>query len=75
MTTKNLWFVFLIIVAAFSLALGGCSSSDDDGGNDGGITDPPLDTIATCEGCHTSEAMLKATVEPEGPPPESEGEG
>jgi hypothetical protein len=74
MTTKNLWFAFLVLVAAFSLAFGGCSPNDDDG-DDGGIINPPLDTVATCEGCHTSEAMLKATVEPEGPPPESEGEG
>ena len=74
MTTKNLWFVLMALVAAFSLALGGCSSSDDDG-DDGGIIEPPLETVATCEDCHTSESMLKATVEEEGPPPESEGEG
>ena len=75
MTTKNPWLIFLVGVAAFALALGGCSASDDDDGHDGGIVDPPLETTATCEGCHTSEAMLKATVEDEGPAPESEGEG
>jgi hypothetical protein len=75
MTTKNLWFVFLVAIASFSLALGSCSNSDDDNGDDGGITDPPLESAATCEGCHTNESMLKATVEDEGPPPESEGEG
>ena len=47
----------------------------DDDGDDGGIVDPPIGREATCEGCHTSEAMLKATVEPDQEPPESEGEG
>lgn len=75
MITNKLWLVLLVGIGAFALALSGCSASDDDGGNDGGITDPPLETTATCEGCHTDEAMLKATVEDEGPPPESEGEG
>ena len=31
--------------------------------DDGGIIEPPLENVATCEGCHTNEAMLKATVE------------
>jgi hypothetical protein len=75
MTTNKLWLLLLVGLAAFALALGGCSSSDDGDGDDGGIVDPPVGREATCEGCHTSEAMLKATVEPEGPPPESEGEG
>lgn len=73
MTNKKLWLL-LLVASAFAFALGGCSASDDDG-NDGGIVDPPTGTEATCEGCHTSEAMLKATVEPDQEPPESEGEG
>lgn len=74
MTTKKFWLLLLVGVAGFALVLGGCSANDDEG-DDGGIVDPPTGDMATCEGCHTSEAMLKATVEPEGPPPESEGEG
>ena len=75
MQTNKLWLVLLVGIAAIALALGGCSASDDDHGNDGGIVDPPLETTATCEGCHTDEAMLKATVEEEEHTPESEGEG
>jgi hypothetical protein len=73
MTNKKLWLL-LLVASAFAFALGGCSASDDDG-DDGGIVDPPIGREATCEGCHTSEAMLKATVEPDQEPPESEGEG
>lgn len=67
------WLALLLAFAASSLVLAGCSS--DDNGSDVGIVDPGPDSIATCEGCHTSEAMLKATVEPEEEAPESEGEG
>jgi hypothetical protein len=76
MTNKKLWFVLMVGIAALSLVLAGCSASDDDNGDgdDGGIVDPGLE-VATCEGCHTSEEMLKATVEEEPPAPESEGEG
>ncbi len=74
-TDKKLWMLLLVGVAAFALALGGCSASDDDNGNDGGIVEPPTGDMATCEGCHTSEAMLKATALPDPDPPESEGEG
>lgn len=75
MTKKSFWSLCLLGIAAFAMGLGACSASDDDDGNDGGILTPPLETTATCAGCHTSEAMLKATVEDEGPAPESEGEG
>ena len=75
MTNKSFWSLILVGIVAFAVALGGCSASDDDDGDDGGIVNPPLETTATCEGCHTSEAMLKATVEPEEEAPESEGEG
>ena len=74
MTTKKPWFMWLIGIVAFAVVLGGCSASDDDGG-DFDIVDPPVTDMATCEGCHTSEAMLQATAEPDEDPPESEGEG
>lgn len=74
MTTKRIRLALLLAFASLSLVLAGCSS-DDDAGIDGGLVDPGADQIATCEGCHTNEAMLKATVEPEEEAPESEGEG
>lgn len=58
----------LALVVAVAMA----SCSDDDGG----VTPPDAQlTVATCEGCHTSETMLKATVLPDPPPPAESGEG
>jgi hypothetical protein len=71
MTKKN-WLLLVIALGALSLVFAGCSSDDD---TDPGITDPGTDVTATCEGCHVSETMLKATVLPDEEPPESEGEG
>ena len=72
MTITKRWFALVLVLLAGGLILSGCSS--DDGGDDG-IVDPGTDVTATCEDCHTSESMLKATVAPEEEPPESEGEG
>lgn len=61
--------VALILIAGLALSMG-CSEDP---------TAPPVVpevtvTKATCEGCHTSESMLRATVLPD-PEVESEGEG
>ena len=61
----------LLLLAAFAfLALAGCSEEDEPG-----IVEPDADLRATCEGCHTSEANLRATALPDPPPSEGEGEG
>ncbi len=70
-------------IAALSMlfAMGwfiGCS--EDDEGPTGTTPDDStgysMDSEATCEGCHSNEEMLKATVEEEGDtPPPSSGEG
>jgi hypothetical protein len=68
------WMFLLFALAAIGFVLVGCSS-DDDGDADLDIVDPGPDSVATCEGCHTNEAMLKATVEPGEETPEPAGEG
>ena len=63
----------LFWLAAGSLALGGlwgCSSSDSNGDGGGG----PVLQVATCEGCHTNQAMLIATALPDTLPADT-GEG
>jgi hypothetical protein len=60
----------LALLVAFLLVLTlawGCS-------DDEAITSPAELNKATCEGCHTSERMLKATALPD-PPIEDTGEG
>ena len=66
-------FLLLALVLSGSL-LAGCSSDDDSPGVPGPVGPGP-DAMATCEGCHTDEAMLKATVEESVEAPESSGEG
>jgi len=64
---------FLLWLAAGSLALGGlwgCSDSNSGGDGGGG----PALQVATCEGCHTNQAMLMATALPD-TLPEDTGEG
>ena len=70
MSTRGM-LSLLIIAGVLFVGLLGCSSDDE--GID--MLEPGAEVRATCEGCHTSEAMLKATVLPDPPPPESEGEG
>jgi hypothetical protein len=66
---KQQRFVILLMAALFiGIILTGCSDDDDP------ITGPDESIKATCEGCHTSEEMLKATALPD-EPPEDEGEG
>ncbi len=64
---------FLFWLAAGSLALGGlwgCGSSDSGDGGGGG----PALQVATCQGCHTNQAMLMATALPDTLPADT-GEG
>lgn len=63
--TSALFVAFVMMAATV-----GCSSDDE-----GDLLQPPTEVRATCQGCHTDEAMLKATVEPVAPNPESTGEG
>lgn len=60
------------LLLALLLLAGMVACSDDD---EQSATMPDVATKATCEGCHTSETMLKATVAPDPPPPVDEGEG
>jgi len=62
-------FVTLVLIAAVA-ALTGCS---EDPASVPTVPEVAV-TQATCEGCHTSEAMLRATVLRD-PEVESEGEG
>lgn len=72
-------FMILLMALSMLVAFGffaGCSDEDDDsptGPGDGVFT---ADSEADCEGCHTNEDMLKATVDEDGAaPPPSSGEG
>lgn len=70
MSTRGLLSVLMVLGLLF-VGLLGCSG-DDDGTN---MLEPDGEVRATCEGCHTSEVMLKATALPDPPPTEGEGEG
>lgn len=64
----GLALLLAVLLACFALT--GCGDDDEPG-----VTDPETTQKATCEGCHTNEAMLQATALPDPPPPEDEGEG
>ena len=55
MSTRGM-LSLLIIAGVLFVGLLGCSSDDE--GID--MLEPGAEVRATCEGCHTSEAMLKA---------------
>jgi hypothetical protein len=62
------WLAFLaafIMLINLGSLLNGCSEDEGtpSGPDDGEYT---VNSKADCQGCHTDEAMLKATVEPEG---------
>ena len=62
----------LLAIFAFALLATGCSK-------DAKLVDSPADTLAAafngCVACHTDQAMLQATAEPDVAPPPSTGEG
>lgn len=73
MTARSLLSV-LMVCGLVLVGLSACSSDDDGGGSD--MLNPDGEIRATCEGCHTSDTMLQATVLPDPPDTgESEGEG
>lgn len=60
---------WVVLLAAFGMLFSfsglfvGCSEDDEStpsGPNDGNYT---VDSKATCQGCHTNEDMLKATID------------
>lgn len=74
--SKRVLLALLLICGMAMTGIVGCS--DDDGVVDLDPTAPPpsADVQLTCEGCHTSEAYLRATVvEDTGHGEEPEGEG
>jgi hypothetical protein len=67
MSLRTALCLVLLILFASSLLVG-CDDDDP-------VSLPGSNAVSTCEGCHTSEQMLKATALPDPPPPEDEGEG
>lgn len=75
MPTRVLLALLLVLGLAMT-ALVGCSDDDEVIGGDPLAPPPSADVELTCEGCHTSEAYLRATVtEDPGNGDEPEGEG
>lgn len=69
--------VLLAMLLVFGLAMTGMMGCSDDDEVIGDLVnpEPSADVQLTCEGCHTSEAYLRATVLPDPIPTEPEGEG
>lgn len=66
----------LLMVLGLAMTMVGCSDDDEIIGSDPLAPPPSADVQLTCEGCHTSEAYLRATVvEDPGHGEEPEGEG
>ena len=71
----NSWTAKIILIVSLAALVGilmGCAEENKV------ITEAPGGTITAtdgCIGCHTDEAMLQATAEPDDGPPPSSGEG
>lgn len=73
---KRVPLALLLVLGLAMTAMVGCSDDDEVISGDPLAPPPSADVQLTCEGCHTSEAYLRATVvEDPGHGEEPEGEG
>ncbi len=73
--SKRVLLALLLVFGLAMPAMVGCSDDDEVINGDLIAPAPSADVQLTCEGCHTSEAYLRATVSATPPPTEPEGEG